>query len=256
LLSQATGEAGRARRNTAARSGNGRECIGSSGFGGRSVSAKTPARESEIPARLTEARTPRRPALTALRPRATVDAMAPPLLPSTRLLSCPACAEHVKAHETACPHCGAEIGGSRLASTAAAVLMGLALSACPGKGNDSDTATSTMSTGTGDSTTGNSTGGSESSTTDAVTSSGTTQLPEPEYGVPVTETTAEPDYGVPSTTGTTGETDPSSGGEPEYGVPQTTGTTAEPDYGVPGTTSSTTTAEPDYGVPGTTGTTG
>lgn len=187
--------------------------------------------------------------------------MAPPLLPSTRLMSCPACAEHVKVHESSCPHCGAEIGGARLTG-AAAVLMSLALTACGGKGGDSDTATTTMTIGS-DSTTGSdSTGSSDTGGTDTmqVTSS---SMPEPEYGVPVTTTTAEPDYGVPSTdptTGTTGATDATEtdsatetdtdsstetdtdtgGGEPEYGVPQTTSsTTAEPDYGVPQTTGTT-----------------
>lgn len=181
--------------------------------------------------------------------------MAPPLLPSTRLLTCSACAEHVKTHETTCPHCGADMPGPRL-SGAAAMLMGIALTACPGKGGDSDTAGMTMSGGTGDTT---ASGGGDTDT-DAVTTGntggGTTNLPEPEYGVPVTTTTAEPDYGVPSTDPSTGGTtvdtdDTDSGGtlgEPEYGVPETT--TAEPDYGVPQTS---TTAEPDYGVPQTTG---
>ncbi len=99
------------------------------------------------------------------------------------LFTCPSCQNHVKASESACPHCGARLGGdARLLRSATAVLMGLTLAACPGESK-----------------------------------------PEPEYGVPATE----------SATGTTGMT--------------TTGTTT-----TAGSTTVMTTAEPDYGVPATT----
>jgi len=186
--------------------------------------------------------------------------MAPPLLPSTRLMSCPACAEHVKVHESSCPHCGAEIGGSRLTG-AAAVLMGLALTACPGKGGDTDSASTTMTIGSDSTTDSGESGSSGTSGSDTVqvTSS---SMPEPEYGVPVTTTTAEPDYGVPSTdptTGTTGatdatETDSATETDTDSSTETDSDTVGEPEYGVPQTTSSTT-LEPDYGVPQTTGTT-
>ncbi|PCC72218.1 hypothetical protein SAMN02745121_01427 [Nannocystis exedens] len=179
----------------------------------------------------------------------------PPLLPTTRLYACPACREHIKSDTSTCPHCGAELHREgRLARAASAVMVSLALSGCPDKGDDtmsgsdSSTGQSTTdaSTGTGnttDTTTGSTTEGNSASMTESPTSA------EPEYGVPATDTLAtttstsgEPDYGVPSTTDatdgttagtTTGDTD--TVGEPEYGVPQTTGG-PEPDYGVPGTT--------------------
>lgn len=55
------------------------------------------------------------------------------LLPSTRLVVCPSCAEHIKAAELRCPHCGAErprVDGVSAAATA--VLMSLTLAGCTG----------------------------------------------------------------------------------------------------------------------------
>lgn len=173
-----------------------------------------------------------------------------PLLPSTRLVACPSCREHIKSSDTACPHCGAEFRAAdgRIVRAASAVLMGLALAGCPDKGGDSS----------------GSTGNDTDMTSDATDEPMLTDVGEAEYGAPVTEgfeTLGEPEYGVPQTTGT--GTGTGTGGEPDYGVPATTGTggetdatgsgtetVGEPEYGVPSTTSG---PEPDYGVPSTTG---
>ncbi len=152
--------------------------------------------------------------------------MAPPLLPITRLIACPACAEHFKSNESQCPHCGVDNRSAegRTARAATAVLMGLMLSGCPDKepepsGTGTDTGTGT---GSGTDTDGaSSTGTGTGTDTDA---SGTTFMPEPEYGVPVTTSGPEPDYGVPGTsTGdtTTTTTTTTSGGEPLYGAGST-----------------------------------
>lgn len=149
--------------------------------------------------------------------------MAPPLLPITRLIACPDCAEHFKSNESRCPHCGADNHGieGRAVRAAAAVLMGLVLSGCPDK--DPDPTTTTDGTeGSSGSGSGSDTGGSST----GAGSSGTTFMPEPEYGVPATTSGPEPDYGVPGTdstagtgTGTgTGTTGTGTGGEPLYGA--------------------------------------
>ncbi len=156
--------------------------------------------------------------------------MAPPLLPLTRLIACPSCQEHVKSNEQVCPHCDASLGTTGgMVSRAAAAVL-MGLALASCNGQDD---------------------------------------PEPEYGVPVTEssvsessatdatdaTTGTASEGSTSTagtgtaTGTTGTTG-STTIEPDYGVPTTT---AEPEYGVPTTEgSSTVTGEPEYGVPDTT----
>lgn len=163
-----------------------------------------------------------------------------PLLPNTRLIACPACREHIKSSDAACPHCGAELrSDGRLSRAASAVLMGLALAGCPDKGGDSTGSNSDgTSSGSGtDATDGTSIGGSTTGTGGDITSLDPT-VAEPEYGVPFTTGTGgEPDYGVPATTGTGGSESESNGtvSEPEYGVPSTTGG-PEPDYGVPSTT--------------------
>jgi hypothetical protein len=163
--------------------------------------------------------------------------MAPPLLPNllpvTRLITCSACAQHVKSNESSCPHCGAELRGSesRALRAAGAVLIGLALSGCadkePDTGSDSDGMTGTAGTTDASGSTGD-TGATETGS-DSSGDTTSTGGPEPEYGVPMT--TAEPDYGVPSTDPTTGDTDSAStgdtastgdsaseGGEPLYGA--------------------------------------
>ena len=148
--------------------------------------------------------------------------MAPPLLPITRLIACPACAEHFKSNESSCPHCGADNRSldssreGRAVRAATAVLMGLALSGCPDKEPD-PTTTTDGTEGSG----GSGSGSETSASTTGADSSGTTFTPEPEYGVPVTTSGPEPDYGVPGTdstagTGTTGMT--GTGGEPLYGA--------------------------------------
>lgn len=149
--------------------------------------------------------------------------MAPPLLPITRLIACPSCAEHFKSNESQCPHCGVDNRSAegRTARAATAVLMGIMLSGCPDKEPDSTSTSGTDSTGTG---TDSGSGGSSSSTGETT---GTTFMPEPEYGVPVTTSGPEPDYGVPGTdtattdgtgTGTTTTTTTTTGGEPLYGA--------------------------------------
>jgi hypothetical protein len=51
------------------------------------------------------------------------------LLPNTRLVVCPSCAEHIKAQDPSCPHCGRERPQAGTL-TAAAVALGLALAGC------------------------------------------------------------------------------------------------------------------------------
>lgn len=148
-----------------------------------------------------------------------------PLLPSTRLLACPACREHVKSSDGTCPHCGAELRGEGWITRAAgAALVGLALTGCP---DDNKTSATSIEPEYGVATSGmTSTGGDSSGGSTAQTSV------EPEYGVPqtgsATGTGPEPEYGVPQTT-----TDASTGGSSSG---STGGTGPEPDYGVPGTT--------------------
>lgn len=152
--------------------------------------------------------------------------MAPPLLPITRLIACPACAEHIKSSEPQCPHCGAENRSveGRAARAATAVLMGLALSGCPDKepGPTTNSGSSTDSEASSGSDTGSDTGGSESSGSGTDSDSMPMTTAEPEYGVPVT-TSGEQDYGVPATdsdSGTGGTTDATGGTGPEplYGA--------------------------------------
>lgn len=147
--------------------------------------------------------------------------MAPPLLPNTRLAICPACAEHVKRSEAACPHCGAALAETRASGAAAVVMMGLALAGCPDKGPD------TTSASAGESETMLTTEGDD--TTEGTDSTGATSV-----------ATAESDYGTATITGlettqaTDGTTDESATG---------TGTTSATDP-----TASTTNAESDYGT--------
>jgi hypothetical protein len=165
--------------------------------------------------------------------------MSPPLLPSTRLVACPACREHVKTDASTCPHCGANLPNTnRLGHAMSAAIVGLALSGCPKvepeygvatvepmteTGNDTDTGTDT---GTG---TGTGTSMTAGTGTMSGTGTGTASTFEPEYGVPTTDATTS--TGTSTSTGTTTTT--TTMGEPEYGVPETS---SEPDYGVPGTT--------------------
>lgn len=174
--------------------------------------------------------------------------MAPPLLPSTRLVACPACREHVKTDAATCPHCGADLPSyNRLGHAMSAAIVGLALTGCPKAEPDYGVATFEPITETGNDTesgsdtdtgTGTGTGTSMTAGTGTMSGTGTTIEPQPDYGT----ATFEPEYGVPTTdattssTGTstsTGTTTMGTGGEPEYGVPETS---SEPDYGVPGTT--------------------
>lgn len=46
--------------------------------------------------------------------------------------SCPHCACLLRAQSAQCPHCDASLLNHPLSRTAAAILMGLSLSACPG----------------------------------------------------------------------------------------------------------------------------
>jgi len=151
--------------------------------------------------------------------------MAPPLLPITRLIACPVCAEHIKSNESICPHCGGQVRGAdgRVLRGASAVLLGLALSGCPNKEPEP---TTTGDTGTGSS------GGETDTEADTDTEAGTTLIPEPEYGVPVTTSVSgEQDYGVPATdsaSGTATDTDTDTDTDTGTG---TGGTGPEPLYG-------------------------
>jgi len=153
--------------------------------------------------------------------------MAPPLLPITRLVACPSCQEHVKSNERVCPHCDTSLGTIGGAVGRAAAAVLMGLALASCNGKDD---------------------------------------PEPEYGVPVTESSASnSESATDATTGTASEGSSSTAGtgtatgstgttgsttiEPDYGVPTTT---AEPEYGVPTTDGSTVTGEPEYGVPDTT----
>ncbi len=189
--------------------------------------------------------------------------MAPPLLPLTRLISCPACAEHVKTSEESCPHCGAALPGpaGRLARAAGAALLGVMLASCSEV--QALYGVATTSEATTDTPNPTETTGATDPTTMAATEGNTTG--EPTGGMSGTqgETGETTGTGTDESGGTTVDTEAtgtgdSSGSEsgsgtmtdgPEYGVPGTT-TGPEPEYGVPGTT--TTGDEPDYGVPGTT----
>ena len=91
------------------------------------------------------------------------------------LIACPACACHMRADETACPHCGHESAGSLLAESKAvitpkraaiAVAMGLAISASQACSREV-----IVSSGSGGSSTG---AGGASSTTHASTTNATT----------------------------------------------------------------------------------
>ena len=156
-----------------------------------------------------------------------------PLLPSTRLVACPSCREHIKSSDIACLHCGAEFRAAdgRIVRAASAVLMGLALAGCPDKGGDSSGSTSNDT----------------DMTSDATEQPMLTDGGEAEYGVPqTTETSTSTGTSTSTTTGETGGTETVGGT-----VGETAGETfSEPEYGVPSTDSG---PEPDYGVPSTTG---
>jgi len=160
------------------------------------------------------------------------EAMAPPLLPITRLIACPVCGEHIKSNESVCPHCGSQVRGADggLLRAASAVLVGLALAGCPEKEPDPTTSGASESGSSGS-------GSGESS--------GTTVVPEPEYGAPVTTgVSGEQDYGVPATDSMSGTVTGASG-EQDYGVPATDSASGSGTGGSSGTTSG---GEPLYGA--------
>ena len=49
----------------------------------------------------------------------------------SRLLPCPTCHAHVRSDERECPHCGATLRSGHVVARASAVVMTLALTACP-----------------------------------------------------------------------------------------------------------------------------
>ncbi len=143
----------------------------------------------------------------------------------SRLIPCSSCHSHVMVDDRECPHCGASLR-TTTALRAPAVLMGLALTACPvgepeygvadtGEPTTTGMATETASgsdsgsgsgSGSGGSTTtaGSSTGMADSgtATTDGSSGTGSGTLGEPEYGVAETgSTSVEPEYGVAETSG-------------------------------------------------------
>ena len=111
-----------------------------------------------------------------------------PLLPTTRLVQCLACSEHIRAHESRCPHCGARQPGETSSLAATAVAMSLALAGCTG-------ASSVPAKD------------DKKAEPAPVTKEVLTPVkkaepigPTAEYGVPVTrEPIGEPEYGVPVT---------------------------------------------------------
>ena len=94
---------------------------------------------------------------------------------SPKMMACPECSEHVFARSESCPHCGGLIRGEggKILKTAGAAMLGLALTACSGADDKTDTGDS------GD--------------------------PQPDYGVPDTgyvvpgDSGDQPEYGVPDT---------------------------------------------------------
>ncbi len=161
----------------------------------------------------------------------------PPLLPRLRLSQCPACGEHVRVAEDACPHCGARLGGQRslLAQVAGVALAGTVLVACGAEKEAS----------TGDTTSGSSGEETLTSSTDTdatVTTTFVTNASGEAYGVPETWSESESDSVGDTTGGDTTGGDTTGGdtteGDPTEGETEatTTGmTTAQPDYGVPDT---------------------
>ncbi|MCA9657610.1 MAG: hypothetical protein KC486_04655 [Myxococcales bacterium] len=130
---------------------------------------------------------------------------------SSTLVACPTCAELVRENDTRCPHCdGALSRGSAARRRAAAVLMGLGLSACvaqPAYGvPDTETQGATTESSTSEGATDTDTSGSGSASEGSSTTAGTD-----------------------SDTGTSGTTDMSTTAEPAYGVPETTMGGAAPD---------------------------
>ncbi|MCR9164251.1 MAG: hypothetical protein ACE37F_24645 [Nannocystaceae bacterium] len=155
------------------------------------------------------------------------------------LVACPSCSVYVRGNERSCPHCGHQLRdeGGLVSRTAGAVLMGLALTACPAA-DDGDS---------GDDSAAMSGSSSEGSTTDEwepdpATNGGGAS----DYGGPVTEgwgTTSGSDE-TSSTGGSTGATT----GEGSTGGTTTGGSTGEATSGSSGE-ASTGIGEPEYGVP-------
>ncbi len=156
------------------------------------------------------------------------------------LLACPSCSVHVRGTERTCPQCNSRLRNDRgaVVRTTGAVLMGLALTACPAEddGDDSIGSASAAMDGTS--------GGEASLSTTNEPDPSTNGGGEPDYGGPATagwgSTTDDPgsesstgDAGSSTGNGSTGgsstgdATSGSSGGsstgigEPEYGVPTT-----------------------------------
>jgi hypothetical protein len=130
---------------------------------------------------------------------------------SSTLIACPTCAELVRDNDTRCPHCdGALSCGSAARRRAAAVLMGLSLSACvaqpaygvPDTETQGATTESSTTEGTGtEGTTDTDTSGSGSASEGSSTTTGTDSDTDTDTsGTTETSTTAEPAYGVPATT--------------------------------------------------------
>src|SRR5690242_15993532 len=95
------------------------------------------------------------------------------------LIACPACACHMRADETACPHCGHESAGSHAAESKAvitpkraaiAIAMGLAISASQACSREVIVASGSGGTGG----TGGVAGTTHASTTNATTTNATT----------------------------------------------------------------------------------
>jgi len=110
--------------------------------------------------------------------------MAPPLLPTTRLVQCSACAEHIRIQESQCPHCGARRTAEGASLAAAAVAMGLALAGCTGANKADEKKNEPV----------------KQAPAEVVQPVQHDPIgPTAEYGVPMTRHGGEPEYGVPVT---------------------------------------------------------
>lgn len=160
------------------------------------------------------------------------------------LVVCVACSSHVLTTDAACPHCGAPVRdgkGQVLGRTAAAVLMGLALSGCPADDDSSDSmggggsSSSSATTDAASSGPGATSVGSSSSATSTTTNAtGSTAVTFDEsgaqsaYGSPDTETFGTTDMTESDTTSSGGDTDTDT--DTETGDTSSTGG-AQPLYG-------------------------
>lgn len=120
------------------------------------------------------------------------------LLPTTRLVTCPACRELTRLEEAACPHCGAALRsaeGRRLA--AAALALGIAVSGCAEDPKDPTTGSEVAGLYGTPTTMDTDTTGMTDTAASSTSGFEVTGL----YGTPTTATETDP---TPGSTGATG----------------------------------------------------